>query len=238
MISIFSTRRKNYQLKVDKFSCNKFGISEFLVSTVDNNGSYSNLKVLDVGCGVGPLGIYFADQRNCIVTGIEISTIACSCCAENISTLGLLSNFKLVNVDFCSYCEHNLADDFDLIVSNPPIDDNVSLDEIRKYQNLSRINIQNSRTFSYVTNSWHASSGRDLVDYIFLYGGNLLTNNGRIIIAFCELSCPDLSKIKKRGGLYGFSLIDVKKKKIPPQRVGAKRNGLISVVCMVFKRDI
>lgn len=237
MDSCFRTPQKLYQLKVDKFVCNKFGISEFLVSTIDNNNSFQKLKVLDVGCGVGPLGIYFADQRDAKVVGVEINGIACYCCADNINKYKLSNKFNIINVDFSVFCSFD-NNKFDLIVSNPPIDNGIPLSTIEKYRNSSFLYIPDSKTFSYVTNSWHSTSGKDLLDYIFVYAGDHLYENGRIIIAFHSHNESDYFAIQKKGLSYGFSTMDVKVGKTTSECIGIKtaKQDLVSVICMIFKR--
>ncbi len=237
MNSCFRTPQKLYQLKVDKFVCNKFGIAEFLVSAIDNNNSFQKLKVLDVGCGVGPLGIYFADQRCAQVVGVEINGIASYCCANNIHKYKLSNKFNLINIDFSAFCNFD-NNKFDLIASNPPIDNEIPLSTIEKYRNSSFIYIPDSKTFSYVTNSWHSTLGKDLLDYIFVYASDHLYKNGRIIIAFYAHNESDSFAIQKKGLSYGFSAMNVKVGKTTSESIGIKtaKQDLVSVICIIFKK--
>lgn len=238
MYATFRTSNKDYKLKVDKFVCNKFGISEFLISTL-NNKSFKGSNVLDVGCGVGPLGIYFADQYNANVTGIELNETACSCCRENIKKLKLLNNFNLINEDFSLYYKNHTKNKFDLIVSNPPLGDPDSLHLKKKYCDVSLKVISDSDAFAYLTNSWYSSSGKDLLDYIFLFAENSLKQDGAIIIAFCSLSNTSPEILKNRGRFHGFSS-ELKKAIITSECIGVNKYKpeLISAYCMTFKKDI
>ncbi len=199
----FRTKNREYLLEADKFVCNKFGIAEFIIDKINQRINQVGPRVLDVGCGAGPLSVFLSDQCNANVTGVEISGTACACCLNNIKKYGLSNKFRLINNDFRVFYEENLNEVYDLIVANPPLDENVSMDLVAKYSRENFACIRDAQAFSYVTNSWHDSHGRDLMDYIFMYGQRNLSEKGRIIIGFCELSCSNVSCIEQRGANTG-----------------------------------
>lgn len=71
---------------VDEFHVRGLEVSKELAQYITS----SNLKVLDVGCGLGGPARMLADEKNCVVTGLDLSQ-------EFIETAKALS--KLVNLD-------------------------------------------------------------------------------------------------------------------------------------------
>ena len=74
-------------------------------------------KVLDVGCGVGVIGLSIASKyKNLTVDMIDVNEKAIALTNENMK-LNKLSNCK----SFISNVYENVNDKYDLIISNPPI---------------------------------------------------------------------------------------------------------------------
>lgn len=73
-------------------------------------------KTLDVGSGVGFLGIVISKVNDCEVSMLEINSRAVELCKENIA---------LNNVNKCDVYESNLYEKangkYDIVISNPPI---------------------------------------------------------------------------------------------------------------------
>lgn len=73
-------------------------------------------RVLDVGSGVGFLGVVISKINNCEVDMLEINSRAVELCKENIS---------LNKVDKCNVYESNIYEKadgiYDVVISNPPI---------------------------------------------------------------------------------------------------------------------
>ena len=158
MRSEFKTRQRKYFLNTKKFTCNKFGIAEFFAEKFDELNCALPHRVLDAGCGVGPLGIFFADNYNCNVIGVELNPIAYECCKKNISELMLADRFKVLHYNIDCLAKELPETDFDLIVSNPPINDNITQELIQHFGNYDFLTID-SEAFAYLTNSWHDSDG-------------------------------------------------------------------------------
>jgi 16S rRNA (guanine1207-N2)-methyltransferase len=74
-------------------------------------------KVLDLGCGYGPIGITLASVcPDCSVTMSEINERAANLARENCD-LNMISNAKVIKSDFFE----GIVDKFDTILMNPPI---------------------------------------------------------------------------------------------------------------------
>ena len=88
--------------------------SALLLKTYIENGKVG--RTLDVGSGVGLLGIVISKTNNCEVDMLEINKRAVDLCEENIS---------YNCVDKCNVYESDLYekanDMYDVVVSNPPI---------------------------------------------------------------------------------------------------------------------
>ena len=224
MISNFRTRCTTYQLKTDPLCCNKFGLAELFADCYEKLDLPHPMDVLDVGCGAGPLGIYFAEQFHCDVVGVELNPLACACCAENLSAMALEDRFRLVRGDFQQFAADSDGMMFDLIVSVPPVDTSISPEIVRRYAGRD-FQVMNPQLFSYLTNSWHNDDGDDLLDLIFRYGQTHLRENGRIVIAFCLIDCEDPAYIPQKARQYHFTCTDQIEKTIKPESVGAGRTG-------------
>jgi cyclopropane fatty-acyl-phospholipid synthase-like methyltransferase len=221
MKSEFRTSTKLYYLKTDPFICNKFGLAEFFAVYADKLGCAKQHDVLDVGCGAGPIGIFLADQYGCRVTGVELNPLASRCCVENIEALSLGQSFEVCTYDFSRFDSLKPARNWDLIVSNPPIDENVSPETIQRFaqDDYSRILPE---LYSYVTNSWHNTDGEDLLDLIFAYAASHLRPFGRVMVVFCALSCPSTEIVIRKAETYCFAPEQYFSGNITPESIGVE----------------
>lgn len=113
----FEFKGKNFKFVSDNgvFSKNEIDDgSALLLKTYIDNGKIG--RVLDVGSGLGVLGIVISKINDCEVDMLEINKRAVDLCTENIA---------YNNVDKCNVYESNIYEKangkYDVIVSNPPI---------------------------------------------------------------------------------------------------------------------
>lgn len=71
-------------------------------------------KVFDIGCGVGTIVFYLANQ-GCEVSGIDISKKAISMAKENSKTFGLEKRMRFLNI---SFPEEPIKGKYDLIIAS------------------------------------------------------------------------------------------------------------------------
>lgn len=238
MISSFSTPNKQYELYTEKYICNKFGLAEFFAKNMDDTLLLKGASVLDVGCGAGPLGIFLADQFECIVRGIDLNPHACFCCERNISKYMLENKFEVFHRDFSKMIlENGEPIKYDCIVANPPIDSRVKKTMITKYRGSDYENLDDE-SFAYLTNSWHTEDGRDLVDYIFLYALQHLNDNGSVVMVVCLMDCESIDYVIKKGNKYSFEVHRIINGEILPESVGAETitNQPIKTFLIQFSR--
>lgn len=237
MDSDYRTPKKTYSLKVDKFVCNKFGIAEFFAANYEGMMVDSGAAVLDVGCGVGAMGVYLADQYGCRVAGVELNHSACICCRENILRYQLSGRMEVYWANITSYGALRPDAYYDMIVSNPPINDGVSAATIRQYVGC-KYDALDASIYSYLTNSWHDERGLDLLEHIFMYAVGHLRDNGVVSIAFCEVDGASVESVSAKARRYGFSVIRTIAGTISSRSVGAESvsASAFGAYCMVFKR--
>lgn len=94
----------------------------------------SGLRVLDIGCNNGALLLYCSQFKPSILVGVDIVAQACELAKQNLK-LNNIENWSIVNCDV----EDLVQDQFDIIVSNPPFDDQkASLIRNSTYHNFAR----------------------------------------------------------------------------------------------------
>ncbi|MCF0245952.1 MAG: methyltransferase [Ileibacterium sp.] len=111
----FSIDGKTFLMMSDAgvFSKDKLdtGTSILLESVLKN--SQPAKHVLDLGCGIGPVGVVLGTFWNCEVTGIDVNERACALA---------LQNYKNNHVQGQVLCQDGVtAGEFDCILLNPPI---------------------------------------------------------------------------------------------------------------------
>ena len=89
--------------------------SMLMLETLFDNKDMSNLKVLDVGCGYGFLGISIAKIQNAKVTMCDVNKRALHLTEKNINENKISA--QVLESDMYS----NITDIYDLIITNPPI---------------------------------------------------------------------------------------------------------------------
>lgn len=202
MHNYFHTEEKVYSLITTPLVCNKFGLAEFFVKHFAELSLPHPQHVLDVGCGAGPMGIYFADQYQSKVLGVDLNPIACQCCQKNIDHFNLSDKMQIREQDFCAFASAPFDFIPDLIVANPPVNDRIIPTTFNQYRNFNYSTID-WKNFSFLTNSWHNENGQDLTDIIFEYALRLSNPALHIALVFCLIDCesPDfiLNKAHRMG---------------------------------------
>lgn len=72
-------------------------------------------KVLDLGCGYGPIGIYIASNTNCEVDMTDINERSLNLAKENLLLNKVKANIYISNI------YQNIKEKYDYIITNPPI---------------------------------------------------------------------------------------------------------------------
>ncbi len=89
--------------------------SSLLLETYFKNNKQKNLKLLDVGCGYGFLGISIAKILNYKVTMCDVNKRALHLTSKNLSENKVEAEVIESNV------YDNIKDTYDVIITNPPI---------------------------------------------------------------------------------------------------------------------
>lgn len=82
----------------------------------------TNLRILDVGCGTGCIGLALADKlRTCTVQAVDVEPIAVEIAAANAVRMGCAHRYSVQQVAAADYSVTGDDEErFDVVVSNPP----------------------------------------------------------------------------------------------------------------------
>lgn len=110
---------KNYTFFSDAGVFSKYALddgSKLLLETIANLDLGE--KILDLGAGVGPIGLILADSsRSRKVVLADVNLRALDLCKQNALSLGVAEQVEIIYSDVYS----NITSSFSTIVSNPPI---------------------------------------------------------------------------------------------------------------------
>ena len=115
----FTLLGEHYHLKSDSGIFSKDGLDDgtrLLLETIAK--ADLGLKILDLGCGAGPIGLILAhlDPKR-FLTLSDVNLRALTLAKKNADLLGVSSQVEIVESDVY----HNLDSTYDAIVTNPPI---------------------------------------------------------------------------------------------------------------------
>ena len=89
-----------------------FCMKEYLVTALDRIKPVSNARVLDIGCGTGPVACFLA-QQGCNVDGIDVSQTAIEIAQAKAKGLGLDIHYSVD--DICSISKTG-SDIYDIVI--------------------------------------------------------------------------------------------------------------------------
>lgn len=215
----FKTENKIYNVAINKLTCNKFGLAEFLAQ----NHNFINFKkfnnALDVGAGVGVISIFLADYYQIKTDAIELNPIAYKCLLKNIQTYNLNSFITPINANFIDFYQNYSK--YDLIISNPPINSNFNSKDFIEINEKTLDNIDN-KISSFLTNSYRDKNNIDLIEHIFKFSNKHLNKNGNIVIVCCDIDCDSLKYVLKKAKLYNYELENFIEGSITPNSIGVE----------------
>lgn len=110
-------KNKDYKFYTDNGVFSKDGLdkgTKVLLETLDFNKLEG--KILDVGCGYGPIGIIISKNTNCEIDMIDINDRAINLANKNIK----INNAKNIRA-FESDRYENVKEEYNFIITNPPI---------------------------------------------------------------------------------------------------------------------
>lgn len=233
-ISVLKYKDKNYELFVNDLVCNKFGIAELFCKYFDELKSlnYINGYGLDVGCGVGPISIFLADNGYKI-DAIEINGIACNLMKKNIDKYGFNNYINIIRSDFstCSFLSK-----YNFIVTNPPLDIEI-LDYKINIHNVLNSEI-NPKDFEYLTNSWKDKNNNDLLTNIFIKSNEVLYDDSKIIVIFIDLYKNIYDYIINLSDKFFYKIVYTIKDKIMLKDVGIPGNDFADAYILIFEKMI
>lgn len=109
-------KNKKYKFKTDNGVFSKKGLdfgTRTLLEAIPVNKIKG--KVLDVGCGYGPIGIFVADNTDSEVDMIDINERSLNLVRQNVSLNKVQANIYSSNI------YENVVDKYNYIITNPPI---------------------------------------------------------------------------------------------------------------------
>jgi methylase of polypeptide subunit release factors len=221
MKTVFRTPTKDYLLKADPFTCNRFGLAEYFARSFQEAPATMSAQVLDVGCGVGPISIFLADQFKCKVIGVELNGLACRNCMDNFSEQLRPGSASVIEADFSAFENHPDSGTFDLIVSNPPVSSASILTET-PYPSDDAFKNPTAETFAFLTNCWRDPFGRDLLELLFDYSTRHLVPVGAVVIAFCEIDGATLPFVLAKAKRFGFAPRRIVSEFVTAESIGAR----------------
>jgi release factor glutamine methyltransferase len=170
--------------------------TEILVENIlKKYDKYVNLKILDIGTGSGNIAISLAKHLdNSFITAIDISEEALKTAAENAVLNSVEGKTEFVRSDFLK--EEFAANDFDVVVSNPPYISIKEFDtlprELKEYEPKLALTDYNSGYLFY--------------EIISKKSSDLLKPGGRLFFEVGKGQFSNVSEIMKRNNFFHINV--------------------------------
>ncbi|HEY8444864.1 MAG TPA: tRNA1(Val) (adenine(37)-N6)-methyltransferase [Bacilli bacterium] len=98
----------------------KFSLDSMLLAYFVNV-SYKTKKIIDLGCGNGPIPLFLTLKTKAKIIGVEIQEEVADMAKRSVELNNLSSQIEIINADLKNiYRYRDFANTFDIVVSNPP----------------------------------------------------------------------------------------------------------------------
>ncbi len=164
-----------------KYSTDSILLAEFV------NLKLSTKKILEIGCGNGPILLILSTKTNAKLYGVEIQKEIFDLATESVSLNKKESQIEIINDDINNYYKKCESDTFDIIVSNPP------------YFKVNKNSILNQNDVK--TNARHEILLN--IDDVIKVSKKLLKNNGSLVIVY---KSDRIIELIKKMEFYNFSI--------------------------------
>lgn len=142
-------------------------------------------KILDIGCGNGPIPLILSTLSNADITGVEIQKEVFDLAIESIKINNLENRITIVNNDICNFYKNINTGIFDAITCNPPF---------FKYDETKKLNESEYKTIA------RHEIKLDL-DRLFKVAKKLLKNDGVIAIVHRPERLADIIEKMRKNNL-------------------------------------
>ena len=104
---ILSQPEQGYRVAIDPI---------FLAASIPSE-QFENARILDMGCGIGTIGLCLLSRFSCSVTGVDIQKDYIALANQNAKDLGQSEQCHFVSGDLNDW---TVDEPFDVVVTNPP----------------------------------------------------------------------------------------------------------------------
>lgn len=92
--------------------------SMLLADFVEPN--YKTKKIIDLGCGNAPIPLFLTLKTDAHIVGVEIQEQVADMAKRSVQLNGLEHQIEIINADIKGIYRNNMANVFDIVISNPP----------------------------------------------------------------------------------------------------------------------
>lgn len=123
-------------------------------------------KILDIGCGNGPIPLILSTKSDAKIMGVEIQKESATLAKESVELNNLSKQIEIINADINEFSKTMESDFFDVITCNPPF---------FKIHKDSKLNKNDAKTIA-------RHEVKLTLDDLFKIAKKLLKNNGVIAV--------------------------------------------------------